>query len=99
MKACRTGVSRLRAGVPQDWTVGDKPATAQMVRPTMLRSCGRPQRVPILVAAYLSGSQASLDKINAAHVKLANIVKRSVWLISFLRRLFSSCVGRSCCGD
>jgi len=47
MKACRTGVSRLRAGVPQDWTVGDKTGNGANGSANDVAIMWPPQRVPI----------------------------------------------------
>ena len=51
MVACETGFKRIRAGVPEGWTVGDKTGTAGPVADdvALLRP---PGRAPIVVAAY-----------------------------------------------
>ncbi len=43
MKRCRTGLKRLRAGLPAGWVVGDKTGTGE-------------RGSPLLIASFLSGA-------------------------------------------
>ncbi|HLY06107.1 MAG TPA: class A beta-lactamase, partial [Rhizomicrobium sp.] len=78
MKNCRTGLDRLRAGLPQNWSVADKTGTGTGSGPTSAANdvaiawpAGRP---PIVIASYISGSPAPLDRQSAAHAQIAQIV-------------------------
>ena len=53
---CKTGGQRLRAGVPADWKEGDKTGTGQRGTSNDVAIFWPPQRPPILVAAFLTGS-------------------------------------------
>ncbi|MGB8684461.1 MAG: class A beta-lactamase [Candidatus Binatus sp.] len=74
MKNCRTGFSRLRAGLPQDWIVGDKTGTGSNGAANDTAILWPPGRAPIMVAAYLSESANPPEDLNAAHAKIGSIV-------------------------
>ena len=78
MKNCRTGLDRLRAGLPKNWTVADKTGTGTGSGTTSAANdvaVGWPSgRAPLLVASYISGSTAPLEKQNAAHAAIGRIV-------------------------
>jgi beta-lactamase class A len=74
MQACETGHDRLRAGIPADWRVGDKTGTGSNGACNDVAIAVPPKRPPILVAAYLSDSPASLEQLQAAHVRIARLV-------------------------
>jgi beta-lactamase class A len=78
MRNCKTGLDRLRAGLPAGWVVGDKTGTGTGSGPTSeindLAIAWPPGRPPILIASYISGSPASLAKQNAAQVQIARMV-------------------------
>jgi beta-lactamase class A len=59
LRACETGKDRLRAGLPQDWTVGDKTGTGARGAFNDVAIATPPGRAPVLVAAYLSDGRAS----------------------------------------
>ena len=78
MKNCRTGLDRLRAGLPRSWSVADKTGTGTG---SGLKSAANDVaiawplgRSPILIASYISGSPAPLNKQSAAHARIARIV-------------------------
>jgi beta-lactamase class A len=75
MVACTTGKAKLRAGIPADWMVGDK--TGSGARGTMndiaiLRP--PPDRAPILVAVYYTGSEASWAEREAVLAEIGRLV-------------------------
>jgi beta-lactamase class A len=74
MKNCRTGLSRLRAGLPPDWVVGDKTGTGENGAVVDDAVASPPKRAPILIASYLSGSQGSIEALEAAHAMIGGIV-------------------------
>ena len=57
--ANKTGDSRLRAGLPQGWRVGDKTGSGQRETANDVAIVWPPERSPIIIAVYLTG--ASLD--------------------------------------
>ena len=59
MAANKTGDTRLRAGLPQNWRVGDKTGAGRHGTNNDVAVVSPPGRPPLIVAAYLTG--ASLD--------------------------------------
>ena len=70
----RTGLSRIRAGVPQGWKVGDKTGTGQNGAINNLAILWPPDRKPILMAIYMSESKLSVDALSAAHAEIARLI-------------------------
>lgn len=69
-----TGGNRLKAGLPADWTIGDKTGTNRtdandigVIRP--------PGRAPLLVAAYLADSAASAPLKDATIAAVGRLVR------------------------
>ncbi len=77
MKNCKTGLQRLRAGLPPDWVVGDKTGTGERGAANDVAIAWPPQRPPILIAAYLSDSRASPEALEAAHARIAGFIAAS----------------------
>jgi beta-lactamase class A len=78
LENCQTGQHRLRAGLPSAWVVGDKTGTgdngAANDNAIAWPPNRPPNRPPILIAAYLSGSQAPSEALDAAHARLGSRV-------------------------
>lgn len=74
LENCRTGLHRLRAGLPPDWSVGDKTGTGQHGAANDDAIIWPPGRAPILIALFLSDSQASADALDATHAQIGRIV-------------------------
>ncbi len=74
MLACETGRKRLRAGLPAAWVVADKTGTGSNGACNDLAIATPPNRPPILIAAYLSDSDAEGDRLEAAHAAIARLV-------------------------
>jgi beta-lactamase class A len=74
MQACETGRKRLRAGLPAAWTVGDRTGTGYNGACNDVAIAWPPARPPILVAAYLSDSEAEGDAFEAAQAAIARLV-------------------------
>jgi beta-lactamase class A len=70
----KTGLARLRGGLPTDWVAGDKTGTGVNGAANDIAIVWPPDRKPILIAAYLSDSSAEPDASNAAHRKIAATV-------------------------
>ena len=74
MKNCQTGLKRLRGGLPPTWTAGDKTGTGERGAVNDNAIVWPPQRAPILMAAYSSGSRASVEALEAAQAKIGELV-------------------------
>ena len=62
--ASKTGARRLRAGLPASWKVGDKTGTGNNGTANDVAIAFPPDRAPILIAAYYTGSTISDDARN-----------------------------------
>lgn len=71
---CKTGRERLRAGLPPDWTVGDKTGTGDNGAVNDVAILRPPARPPILIAVFMSGSSRPVDVLSAAHARIARVV-------------------------
>jgi beta-lactamase class A len=67
---CRTGLQRIRAGLPPDWTVGDKTGSGERGAINDVAIAWPPGRAPIMITAYLGGSTRSTADLAAAHVAI-----------------------------
>jgi len=74
MKNSKTGLQRLRAGLPLDWIVGDKTGSGPGGKLNDVAIAWLPARAPLLIAAYFDGSNEPAAVINAAHAEIARIV-------------------------
>ena len=67
MAAARTGLTRLRAGLPAGWQAGDKTGTGPRGAVNDVAIVVPPGRAPWLVALYLSGSERPTEALNRVH--------------------------------
>jgi beta-lactamase class A len=74
MKASPTGLTRIRAGLPQGWQAGDKSGTGTNGAVNDVAIAWPPGRAPILMAVYLSESQADTEALSAVHADIARAV-------------------------
>jgi beta-lactamase class A len=72
--ACRTGRERLRAGLPAKWRAGDKTGSGANGTSNDIAIVWPPQRAPIIVTAYLTGSRRSADARDATLASVGRIV-------------------------
>ena len=72
--ACKTGDSKLRAGLPKAWRVGDKTGSDGRSTSNDVAVIWPEGRPPVVVAAYLTASAASEDKKNATHAAIGRAV-------------------------
>ncbi len=70
----KTGGARLRAGLPQDWRVGDKTGTCNARTANDVGIAWPPNGKPVLIAVYLAESDVSGDQQNAAIAEVARAV-------------------------
>jgi beta-lactamase class A len=78
MVANKTGDTRLRAGLPRDWRVADKTGAGERGTTNDVGIFWAPGRKPVVVAAYLTGAQASTEQRNATLAKVAHAVAEVV---------------------
>jgi beta-lactamase class A len=74
LRQCRTGAARLRAGLPAAWRVGDKTGTGDRGAVNDLAIAWPPDRPPVLIAAYLSGSERPVGALEAVQAQLGAAV-------------------------
>lgn len=72
--ANRTGDRRIRAGVPQDWTVGDKTGGGAYGTTNDIAILWPPGQAPILLTVYLTESSASADDREASIAQVGKII-------------------------
>jgi beta-lactamase class A len=74
MLNCKTGDKRLRAGLPHDWTVADKTGTGENGTAGDIALVQRPHGYPMIVVVYIHGATSPAGDINAAFVKVAQLL-------------------------
>jgi beta-lactamase class A len=65
-------LQRIRAGLPQDWKVGDKIGTGGNGATNDLAIAWPPRRAPILIAVYTSESKLPTEQVAAAHAEIGS---------------------------
>lgn len=78
LKQATTGLQRLRAGLPADWTAGDKTGTGINGAANDIAIAWPPNRAPVLIASYLSDSDASPKALDVAHADIAAAIARRI---------------------
>lgn len=76
--ANKTGGLRLRAGLPKEWRVGDKTGLGDYGTNNDIAIAWSPQKKPVLIAAYLTETKASVADSNAALAKVAREIAKAV---------------------
>ena len=74
----KTGGERLRAGLPADWTVGDRTGSGENGSTNTIGILQPPGRAPVLLAVYLTECQAPAAERNATHAAVARAAAQ--WL-------------------
>jgi beta-lactamase class A len=72
--ACKTGLERLRAGLPAGYMAGDKTGTGENGAVNDVAIVRPPGRSPILIASYLSDGASDVARLSAAHAAIARTV-------------------------
>jgi beta-lactamase class A len=70
----RTGLQRIRAGLPKDWKVGDKTGSGKNGAVNDVAVAWPPGREPIFIAVYMSESMLPTQQLNAAHAQVAALI-------------------------
>jgi beta-lactamase class A len=76
--ANKTGGTRLRAGLPAGWKVGDKTGTGERGSTNDIGIVWPPNRAPVLIAVYLTETSAPADKRNAAIAAVGKAVAAAI---------------------
>jgi beta-lactamase class A len=79
MTASRTGLDRVRAGIPRGWQVGDKTGTGANNAVNDLVVAYPPGRRPIFVAVYMSESKLTTAELAAAQADIGRLVGAEKW--------------------
>jgi beta-lactamase class A len=79
MIASRTGLDRVRKGLPKNWHSGDKTGTGENGAVNDLVITWPPERRPIIAAVYMSESTKSSQELLAAHADIGALIEREKW--------------------
>lgn len=78
LRATTTGDSRLRAGLPKDWRVGDKTGTSDNGVSNDIAIAWPPGRAPLLVTVYYAESTVPQETRNTVLAEVGRIAARLV---------------------
>jgi len=78
LRASETGRQQLRAGLPGDWTVGDKTGRGMRGAFNDVAIAVPPGGRPILIASYLSEGRSGPGEQEAAHADVGRFVSRTL---------------------
>ncbi|RXH14747.1 class A beta-lactamase [Bradyrhizobium guangzhouense] len=76
--ANKTGDSRLRAGVPKGWRVGDKTGAGEHGTTNDVAIVWPPERSPVIIAVYLTGSALDPNGRNDVIASVGSAVAKSL---------------------
>ncbi|MBS0247758.1 MAG: class A beta-lactamase [Proteobacteria bacterium] len=74
MTSSKTGLKRLRAGVPSNWTVADKTGSGANATANTIALMRPPGRPPMFAAVYITGATAAADALDAGHAEVGRII-------------------------
>lgn len=74
LKANEVGGPLLRAGLPRDWTIGDRTGAGGYGTRGVVAVMWPPGQAPIVAAIYITGTEASMDERNAAIAALGRVI-------------------------
>jgi beta-lactamase class A len=66
--------ARLRAGLPKDWSIGDKTGTGDNGTANVVAIIRPPNRKPLFAASYLTGSKGTPAERNAVHAEVGRVI-------------------------
>ena len=75
-----TGMQRIRAGLPSDWKAGDKTGTGANGAVNDIAVLYPPDRKPVLLSIYMSGSALDTTALSAVHAEIAATVVRHIFV-------------------
>jgi beta-lactamase class A len=74
MEGATTGRRRLRAGLPPGWRAGDTTGNGANGAANDIAIAWPPERPPILIASYISGTELDDARRHAAHASVGRVV-------------------------
>ena len=78
MVGSQTGLRRLRAGLPKDWTVGDKTGTGTNGSINDVAILWPTGHAPVTAAVYITGSTAPTETVEAAQAEIGRLIAARV---------------------
>ncbi|SFM57931.1 class A beta-lactamase [Methylobacterium pseudosasicola] len=78
MVASRTGLKRIRAGLPPDWPVGDKTGTGDNGTFNDVAILRPPGHAPVFACVYITGAQVPAEAVEAAYAEIGRLVAARV---------------------
>ncbi|MDY0883404.1 class A beta-lactamase [Dongia soli] len=78
LAGCKTGDNRLRAKLPKDWRVGDKTGSGNHGSANDVAILMPPDRAPILVAVYLTQTDAPPADRDAAIAEVGHLIASAI---------------------
>lgn len=76
--ACKTGETKLRAGLPKSWRVGDKTGSGSHGSSNDVAVIWPDGRAPLIVTSYLTETAAPDDKRSATHAAVGRAVAAAI---------------------
>jgi beta-lactamase class A len=76
MIAARTGLDRVRAGLPRSWNSGDKTGTGENGAFNDLVVAYPPERRPVFIAVYMDQSKLGAKELAAAHAEIGTLIAK-----------------------
>ena len=74
----KVGGPLIRAGLPDDWRVGDRTGAGGYGSRSVIAVIWPPERRPVIVALYMTETTASLNERNAAIAGIAGALKKEL---------------------
>lgn len=74
MVASKTGLKRVRAGLPNSWVVGDKTGTGANGSANVVAIIRPENRATLFASVYLTGSSAPAEELDAVHMEVGRII-------------------------
>lgn len=75
---CKTGAARLRAGLPDNWRIGDKTGSGEHGTRNDVAVAWPAGRAPVVITAYLTQMTADENSLNAIFVAIGRAVAAAV---------------------
>ncbi len=74
MVASKTGLKRVRAGLPKGWVVGDKTGSGANGSANVVAIIRPKNRATLFASVYLTGSSAAAEELDAVHMEVGRII-------------------------
>lgn len=74
MVSSKTGLKRVRAGVPKSWVIGDKTGSGANGSANVIALIRPENRATLFASVYLTGSSAPAEELDAVHVEVGRII-------------------------